>query len=342
MAVVDPLSQLTSGFDTQCPYTNGSIQFANGVNFTVYCGLDEPYNDYCPGSAESLCPVHMESLSDCMAYCSQSHPLCAGVSWNPDLLNGYGNCYPKNAPPNSYGFYVSEGDGSTGQSFWVHTAIANIVNGSDITVDCSDQAQIMALNGNTFITSCNREMADNNLTISHEASIQDCIDTCASAVDGTCLGVVYDTQLTNGWQNCYLKNATAPIVDSTSGSTVALLTSDGKTPLSSAPASGEGGSPPKSKAWIAGPIAGGVALISILITALMLVRRRKSRRRAAAVAAQNQGYYYTAGKVELDGREHRPVPTELEAWKSPIEMEASAPPIELEGDVRRQSRKLDR
>lgn len=189
-------------------------------------------------------------------------------------------------------------------------------------------------------------MTDNSITISYEVSIQDCTNKCTLSGDGSCLGIVYDTQLTNGWENCSLKNATAPMVNSTSGSTVALLNSESNTPpgSSTASASGGGGSSPKSKAWIAGPIIGIVAAVATLIAAWQWARRKKSRRQAAGLGPQNQWYYYTAGKVELDvdGKERRPAPAELEALKSPIEMEVFVPPAELDGNERKQPKRPGR
>ena len=364
VAFVDPSEQLTNGFDTKCPYTNGSSQAINGVEFTIYCGLDEVgYNDYCPtdgplnpNGPTTACPVHVDSLSDCMEFCTNSHPLCAGVSWNPDLGSGYGNCYPKNGPPNN-GFGVAQGNDSTGEKQWAHTAVANIANGSSITVDCTNQAKIFAANGAGFITSCNVSMADNNITITHQDSLQNCIDSCAAWDDGSCVGVEHDTQLTKGWANCYLKNATAPMQVATgTDSTVALLSSTNGTSENSP--SGESGGSSTSKGTIAGAVIGGVAGLLLLVAAWWWIRRREMRRQAAKAIALDQGYYGAFGKAELDAKENRSAPVEMDSVKvraemdavkaraemdavkaraemeasiPPAEMRASNPPVELDG-----------
>jgi hypothetical protein len=91
-ALVAPTSQLTA-LDSTCPFSDSAIAKANnGMPFQVHCGKDISGGDYCPPSTNSSCPVHATSLSDCMEQCSDSHPLCTGVSFDPGMDNGYANC----------------------------------------------------------------------------------------------------------------------------------------------------------------------------------------------------------------------------------------------------------
>jgi hypothetical protein len=85
--------------DTGCPYLSNSYQTtADGMEFEILCGLDmDGYGDYCPDNA-ATCPKHTDTMEECLEYCSISHPLCLGVSWNPDMVGGYPNCYLKNDP----------------------------------------------------------------------------------------------------------------------------------------------------------------------------------------------------------------------------------------------------
>ena len=257
-ALVIPTSQLSST-DTSCPFTSSSLQSTdNGMQFDIECGQDILGGDYCP-TGNSSCPFHASSLGECMALCSQSHPLCSGVSFNPDMIVGYANCYPKNN--------LASQAFTTHTGFVIHSAVAKITNG---TSNCTDQARVSA-SGKSYTTNCNQNQAGNDLTVYHDTSLDRCLDTCATWTSGSCIGVVFDAHMDLGWQNCYLKNGTSTPQYNTSA-TFALLSNSTSSASSSSSS---------SKAWIAGPVVGGIVVLALLAGFFIWMKRRKARQYAA-------------------------------------------------------------
>jgi hypothetical protein len=153
-----------------------------------------------------------------MNLCSKSHPLCTGVSFNPDMQKGYANCYPKSSYSNS----AQTGSGS-GQSWITHSAVATV---SNITAQCKDGSAITTSNNIAFTLQCNQNRPGNDLSVYHEESLERCAETCATYTGNTCVGVLFDGKMELGWENCYLKNATGtPAYNSTA--TFARLTGTG-------------------------------------------------------------------------------------------------------------------
>ena len=87
-------SQLRAPADLSCPYDQSSIQTTKaGEQFEILCDVDfmSVGGDYCPlNQLPWECPAHADNLDECLELCSQAHPLCKGVSWNPDMKQGYG------------------------------------------------------------------------------------------------------------------------------------------------------------------------------------------------------------------------------------------------------------
>lgn len=94
--------QLTAPDDTACPYEQLSTQTTqDGQTFQILCNqdFDGAGGDYCP--YETLpykCYRHADSFEECLQLCSEAHPLCKGVTFNPDMQSGFGNCYFKTKP----------------------------------------------------------------------------------------------------------------------------------------------------------------------------------------------------------------------------------------------------
>jgi hypothetical protein len=314
LTLVVKASQLTGGFDTQCQYANGTVQTINGVDFTIFCGEDEAgYNDFC--TPYTLCNEHKESLADCMEYCTELHPLCTGVSWNSDLIAGYGNCYPKLGWPDR-GLSIAQGDNSTGAGMWVHTAVASIKNGSSIPYSCAPQEHISASNSKTFVISCNSNMTDSTMTYSHQNSLDDCIDTCATWHDGSCVGVSWDATLTKGWENCYLINATSTL-QKADNVTLALL------PGGAATTTHKTSSQTSHTGAIVGGVIGGTVGLVAIAAAVWFMGFKKTRR--------------TSEKSVYDKSNSPPHVSELETNEHCAEMDGhslKANPVELEALIR--------
>jgi PAN domain len=263
-ALVNPTSQLNVT-NTDCPFNNGSPQLIDsGLNFTIHCNQDFGGGDYCPNSPignSTGCPFHTNSLSECMQLCSEAHPLCSGVSYNPDMIDGYANCYLKN--DTSVGFKLQSG-------LVVHSAVVNIAN---LTSNCTQGASITS-NGKSYNQNCNQNRPGHDLSVYHDTSLDKCLDTCATWTAGgqSCVGVVFDAYMEMGWENCYVKNATGtPLYNTTA--TFALLS----TTQDNSSSDGGGGSS-SSKAWIAGPVIGGLVAIAVIAAVVFFcLRRRRTR-----------------------------------------------------------------
>ncbi|KIV99162.1 uncharacterized protein PV09_09117 [Verruconis gallopava] len=194
-AAVSPITQLTNGYDTDCGYINGSTHTTyNDMPFTVICGMDIASADYCP-TGNSSCPSHATSFQGCIDLCAQSHPLCWGVSYNPDLKAGWANCYLKDGraaqlTPSSYAPDSEE-------SYVIHSAQFFVTNGTDVPYDCTSGP---VGNGTyNFVVYCNTGQQGNNIWALHADSLQECYAACF-VYDG-CIAVGYDPSLANGWEN---------------------------------------------------------------------------------------------------------------------------------------------
>ncbi|KAF2432734.1 hypothetical protein EJ08DRAFT_608515 [Tothia fuscella] len=312
-ALVTPALQLDNT-NTAGPSSDQSTSITdNGMVFRISCGKDVTGGDYCPPSSNSsTCPWHASSLTDCMNQCSLSHPLCTGVSYNPDMLMGYANCYPKNNFAKA-GFSVNSG--------WVtHSAVAENAN---LPMKCTDKDTIMAGKDQNFTLQCNQNRAGNDISIYHETSLQKCVETCAtySAGGNTCLGIVFDASLELGWENCYLKGAVGtPLYNTTAA--FALMTGVKDTSSSNDKSHGSGGGGGGgSKAWIAGVVIG-VLAITIFIAAFIFWRRRQHTGKSAVINGQEKPFLGNAPLVEAGYQDHcanTSTPRETIA-KEPVEL----------------------
>lgn len=287
-------------FDTDCQYHNGTIQQQNGLNFTIHCNQDILGADYC--AQYSLdCKFHADSLQECMNICTQALSQCSGVAYNPDMMHGFGNCYPK--------FNLTQGFIPTGGSIddgaITHSAVAHY---NTIPYNCTSNAVIAAGTGQGYTTSCGQDSPGNDITKYHSENITNCITSCSKwSGTGSCFAVVFDTNMTNGFENCYLKSSvSAPITadkggfilamqgGAVSSSTSSSSTSASSTGTSQAQATSSGasgvsvidgaGTSGLSGGAIAGIVIGVLALIAIVaVVAFLLLRRR----RAAAAAASS-------------------------------------------------------
>jgi hypothetical protein len=324
-ALVTPVSQLVNT-DMSCQFGDEATpKTDNGLEFTVHCGSDIVDGDYCPPSSNSsTCPWHAKSLSDCMNQCSLSHPLCSGVSYNPSMEMGYPNCYPKN----NFGRA-----GFSTPQFTMHSAIATF---SNITTKCADKDKITASNNKQLTLQCNQYRAGNDISVYHETSLQKCADTCAtySAGGKSCLGVVFDSTMELGWENCYLKGATGtPLYNSTA--TFALITgvkdtssssssSSSSTSSSSTASKGSAKKSSGSKAWVAGVVV--AAIIALCLIAGFVVWKRKQRGRSKNFPRDDiveAGYYEPRETASMQKNlqfDHRPTESVSSTAKPPVEL----------------------
>jgi len=337
--------------DTACPWINASDHSTpNGMDFEVLCDQDMPFDDFCPingptstpARGNGVCPYHADSLEECMELCSQTHPVCKAVTYNPDMEEGYGNCYPKS--DFSISTYVSTGSNPT-----THMAVA--ANWPTLNSSCTNGSVYTAPNNEQFTVSCNDNRASNDLIQMHSANLSNCIDSCASysnATTGDCVAVVYDSTLNSGWQNCWLKSANG-VASTLAGNHYALKignvptnTNGSSSGNSTSTGSNSTSSSSSSKAWIAGPVIGGIAGITLIGAGILyFLRRNKSKQNLAPMPpgygqqasmykeqpayANNAQYAGDTSKPpsrhEVDGLEMQELPTESVTYELPANFE---------------------
>lgn len=266
-ALVDR-KQMTSG-DTNCPQPDKSIHTLSGVEglgYTVNCnkvvyGFDTCFSGV-PGPCEE--PYfgfhHTDSLENCLRICVDSHPLCKAVSWSPDLKIGYANCWLKS------GFDDNSLQNSPNNAGVLHSATITRIDTVDDTCPTN---KTYALGRKTFDIKCGLVNTGTNITSAHTQNVTACMDVCAASDKG-CKGVVFDSKLGSGFNNCYLKNTTSTTADMASAMYAVLIDAPAPNDDSSSKA--------KSMAWIAGPVLGGIAAIALLALLALWLRKRKAKR----------------------------------------------------------------
>lgn len=321
--------------DTACPWTNVSDHSTpNGMDFEVLCDQDMPFDDFCPTNgptsmparSNDICPYHADSLEECMELCSQAHPVCKAVTYNPDMEEGYGNCYPKS--DFSASTYESAGPNPTR-----HMAVA--ANWPTLNSSCVNGSIYTAPNNEQFTVSCNDNRDYNDLIQVHSANLSYCIDSCASysnATTGGCAAVVYDSTLNSGWQNCWLKSANG-VASTAAGNHYALKIDNVPTNMNGSSSSNSTltGSNlalnSSSKAWIAGPVVGGIAGIALIGAGILyFLRRNKSKQNlspmppgydARYASDENKPPAEQVVRYEADSSERQELSTEGATYELP-------------------------
>ena len=245
--------------DTTCPYPTNSDQTVGGEDFIVFCNMDLPgIGDYQPVSYgyPGVAPWHADTMEECMVMCVHAHPLCVAVSWNPDMHGGFQNCYPKN-DISQKGDSLIPNNGSR----VVHSAKVVTTFLSTIDTSCTEGNQTEG--GKTFDVSCREQRTDfSNITAIHANKAEVCMEACATKEKDGCLGIYFDMSLSDGYDNCFLLNSTGKYVGGGNATYASLVG-----PVSKR----------SSKAWIAGPVVGGVIALLLLTIVVWWWRRRKTR-----------------------------------------------------------------
>lgn len=321
-----------TGYDEACPNSDRSINTLPGVagmQYTTNCnkvisGFDQCFSGY-PKCLDSpfIGYYHTESLLECLNICVNEHPLCKAVSWNAGLEIGFANCWLKDGFPST----LSDPNPQDGV---IHSATITQIDSVDRT--CPASKTYTAQGNKNFELHCGQVNTGTNFTMLHTKNVTACMDSCATSDKG-CIGVSFDSSLSAGYNNCYLQNSTNVIVDSASA-TYAILggtsnpSSGPATPGSNPNSSDSSSNSSSSKAWIAGPVIGGLAGLAIIGFALFWWRRRKARAAAGlgvekgpsdthgaygAAPAYSPGVngtqpYYDAPANEMDGRHTMELP----------------------------------
>ncbi|KAG4433819.1 hypothetical protein IFR05_010701 [Cadophora sp. M221] len=166
---------------TECSNNGASQKAQNGLGFTVYCDQTVNGFDACPDNAPE-CRAHADTLDEYLDF-------------------GYLNCYLKNSTARIFGNARSEaGDGLRCAKALLEVA----------TDDCpaAINGTIVTSNEDSFKLSCREDRSGNNITSQHANSLGDCVNSCATYTNNSCLGAVFDASMVNGYENCYLKSET--------------------------------------------------------------------------------------------------------------------------------------
>jgi hypothetical protein len=318
--------QMTS-LDTTCPHEDLSVHNLTsepGIQYTTHCGKAISGSDQCWSSYPQPCLdepfkgfFHTSSLEECVELCVEQHPLCEAVSWSPDMSIGFANCWPKTskepltAPSSSSTF---------GKAKVMHSVtITNV----DLPDDkCPSEPKYVYKSEDLhrkvdFDVRCGQLSTGTNMTSLRAQNVTACMDACAASEE-KCVGALFDSSLRGGYRNCYLQNTTSVVTDQASA-IYAMVKSrdDGHHGNGSSSESSDGG----SKAWIAGPVVGGVVALAVLIGAVIWWRRRK--------AGKNEM------PRELNGRPSIPEADTKQAYSvgPPVEMGADRGVRELPGNT---------
>lgn len=233
---------------------------------------------------------HTKTLDECVRICAGQSPLCKAVSWNPDYSIGFANCWPKTGWSDNALATPSAKNGV------IHSVTITSVDRID--TDCPSQSTYTTTSNRRFDVHCGQLNEGTNITQVHTQNMTACMDSCATT--DKCVGVVFDSTLQNGFNNCYLQNTTSTISEKASASFAALLASSIPSSTPEHPNSGSASSDSESKAWIAGPVVGGLAGLAILAGAFLWWRRRQKSTATARekhggvqydTAPQQTGYY---------------------------------------------------
>lgn len=202
-----------------------------------------------------------------MDICVEAHPLCQAASWNPGMIKGYQNCYlyEEKQPLVSFSSYI------------LHTAVINLPDlASGCPTDTTYTSQVDNQNA-TFDISCSQTATSaTNLTWVHESNITSCMDACVSYTGSpACEAVIFDASMSIGYENCQLLNSVKLVSSASNVNYASLASSNSSSPSNSTSSSNSGSG--SSKAWIAGPVIGGIVAIAALGLGFWWWKRRKNR-----------------------------------------------------------------
>lgn len=323
---------------TECSNNGANQEAKNGLTFTLYCDQTVVGFDACPDDSPE-CRAHTESLNECLDVCSTLHPICTGVAWDPSLTFGFLNCYPKNATARVFdNARASAGDG-------LRCAKALLEIPAD---DCPSavNGRIVASNKDSFTISCGEDRPGNNITARHAASLGACVDTCATYTQANCLGAAFDTNMANGYENCYLKSEVG-ITTMQSGFTFALRQTTSNSPATNNTSPDKSNSTAEknssSKAWIAGPVIGALVAVALIIAAIWWFRKSKAGKRGIESSEKARAQDAWSGQEAMDANasQYGPVRSELDDQSAIAKYEigagghgANAPKYELDAQSR--------
>ena len=250
---------------SDCPGINTKNQTSrNGLDFKIICDQDMPGVDICSFPPTTTdCAIHTTTLGQCLDHCSKMHPLCTGVAWEHSIQTGYLNCYPKHGTARELNIARTA-------KMATHAAIALFETPGEKAYDCIQgmDKNVTSKNNNPFQLLCGQMASGKDIMVQHFTTNQDCVNSCSTHDD--CVGSVFDAQMTQGYENCYIKSIIETHMSPSDNwiSAVRQQTNNTSVPKS-APKNEtnhvqQSQTVSGSRAWIAGPVIGGIAGIVAL------------------------------------------------------------------------------
>ncbi|CRG88467.1 hypothetical protein PISL3812_05497 [Talaromyces islandicus] len=182
----------------------GDYTAPDGLNFTVHCGEDvisSAYSSYVPTQ---------KNFTACMDGCSTESWRCWGVLWQ----ESNSSCWELSAPTALTTANLTTSDTRD-------IALANSTQLSNANVSCpyTNNMALTTPEGLDFKLSCNMEVEGNDLCPwfsdfcpTYAVSLEECMEACVHA-HPLCEAAMWNPGHLTGYLNCFLKNATGPLVE---------------------------------------------------------------------------------------------------------------------------------
>ncbi|KAK3686420.1 hypothetical protein LTR37_019852 [Vermiconidia calcicola] len=116
-----------------------------------------------------------------------------------------------------------------------------------------------------------------NYTSVHQSDISGCMDHCSADSSQSCAVVLFNFDFKDGFENCYLLNEIG-VENKPFNYTFAELSRQ-TSGTTSSDVSGSGPGSASSKAWIAGPVVGGIVLVALLAAIFFWLGRRSRQKK---------------------------------------------------------------
>ncbi|KAI0468682.1 hypothetical protein F4859DRAFT_198032 [Xylaria cf. heliscus] len=226
----------------------GTTFLSRGSSFTLQCGKVVNGND--------LEQQFQMTLESCLAACS-ANPACGGVTFDPQQTAGFRNCYLKTTIDDSDTFAKTGLDSAV------------IVNNANQAVNSNIPA---AGTSTSTSTSASVISSTPSEAVPQQPTAFITIVPSQGAASGAIVTVSVPVPVTS-------VSSAGALADSTPGASSGAATDNSRGGINSdRPRFGNVGPSTSSNAWIAAPVIGGIAALTLVLTVFVLWGRRRRRR----------------------------------------------------------------
>jgi hypothetical protein len=189
---------------TTCSQT-GDYTAPDGLNFTTYCGEDVVSSTY-----SSYVPTE-KNFTACMDGCSTESWRCWGVMWQ----ESNSSCWELASPT-----VLTVANLTTSDTRDIALANSTQIS-TNISCPYTNNSALSTPEGLDFKLACNMEISGNDLCPwssdfcpTYAVSLDECMEACVQA-HPLCEAAMWNPGHLSGYLNCFLKNATGPLVANT-------------------------------------------------------------------------------------------------------------------------------